>query len=274
MVTMEEFEVVQHRLSANKLNASRRAKRFYLLRGMLFCEADGRRMVGYTNKRSQWPRYRCSSENERASGLPACGRPSISGRIAEAVVWGKVKDFLLDPEAFYAEMNRRIDGGHTKEDEVGQRIRALERRMADVDRRETELVGLRLCGVVSDVALDAALLKAERSHIQEEIGRQEAQLTALNQSQSGVEAIKVLRERVVGKLNSATPEDRRFILEAVDTRVTVKHDKTLEIPLESPADLPLVVNQTPPCLSSGELFLGRTDLSNLSVPMPGPLFPR
>ena len=77
-------------------------------------------MVGYTNERSQWPRYRCISENERASGLPSCGRPSISGRIAEAVVWGKVKDFLLDPEAFYGEMNRRIDGGHTKEDAVGQ----------------------------------------------------------------------------------------------------------------------------------------------------------
>ena len=109
--------------------------------------------------------------------------------------------------------------------------------MADVDRRETELVGLRLRGVVSDVALDrnAALLKAERSHIQEEIGRQEAQLTALNQSQAGAEAIKLLRERVVGKLNSATPEDRRFILEAVDTRVTVKHDKTLEISLGVPS---------------------------------------
>ncbi len=240
IVTMEEFQVLQHRLSDNKLNASRRAKRSYLLKGLLFCEADGKRMVGYTNKRSQWPRYRCGSQSQRASGLPCCGRPSISGRVAERLVWEKVRDFLLEPEMFYAEMNRRIDGTHTKEDEVMQRIQSLERRITDVVRRETELVALRLRGLVSDVALDrnASLLKAERSHIQDEIGRQEAELTALRESQAGAEAIKLLRERMVDKLNSASPEDRRFILEAVDTRVIVKQDKTLEI----------FVNQTPRCL--------------------------
>ncbi len=193
-------------------------------------------MVGYTNKRSQWPRYRCGSENQRASGLPCCGRPSISGQVAERLVWEKVRDFLLEPEMFYAEMNRRIEGAHTKEEEVKQRIQSLEGRMADVVRRETELVGLRLRGLVSDAALDrnASLLRAERNHIQDEIGRQEAELTSLKESQAGVEAIKLLRERMVDKLNSASPEDQRFILEAVDTRVTVKQDKTLEISLGVP----------------------------------------
>ena len=231
IVTMEEFEVVQNRLSANKLNAARRGKRFYLLKGMLFCEADGKRMVGYTNKRSQWPRYRCSSENERASGLPCCGRPSVAGRIAESLVWEKVRGFLLEPEMFYAEMDRRIEGVQTKEEDVRQRIRSLERRGADVVRRETELVSLKLRGVVSDVALDrnASLLRAERNHIQDEIGRQQGELIALKESQAGVEAIRLLRERMVGKLNSTSTEDRRFILEAVDTRVTVKQDKMLEI---------------------------------------------
>ena len=151
-------------------------------------------------------------------------------------MWEKVRGFLLEPEMFYTEMNRRIEGVLNKEDDVRQRIRALERRMADVVRRETELVGLRLRGVVSEAALDrnASLLRAEGNHIQDELGRQAAELTALRESQAGVEAIKMLRERMVDKLNSASPEDRRFILEAVDTRVTVKQDKTLEISLGVP----------------------------------------
>ena len=40
---------------------------------------------------------------------------------------------------------------------------------------------------------------------------------------------------MVDKLNSASSEDRRFILEAVDTRVIVKQDKTLEISLGLPS---------------------------------------
>ncbi len=123
--------------------------------------------------------------------------------------------------------------------------------MADVVRRETELVGLRLRGVVSDIALDrnAALLNAERVHIQEEIGRHESELVVLRESRAGAEAIHTLRELVVDKLDSATPEDQRFILEAVDTKVIVYQDKTLEISLGIP-DLP-----APICEPNSPMFV-------------------
>ena len=54
------------------------------------------------------------------------------------------------------------------------RIASLNRRLAGVDHRETELVALRLRGAVSEVALDrnAALLRVERTHLTEELERQ------------------------------------------------------------------------------------------------------
>ncbi len=52
-------------------------------------------------------------------------------------------------------------------------IANLNRRLADVDHRETGLVALRLRDAVSEVALDrnAALLRVERTHLTEELER-------------------------------------------------------------------------------------------------------
>ena len=57
-------------------------------------------------------------------------------------------------------MDRRVHGQEGQGAEAEREIEKLNRRLADVDRRETELVALRLRGAVSNVALDrsAALL--------------------------------------------------------------------------------------------------------------------
>ena len=51
-------------------------------------------------------------------------------------------------------MDRRVHGQEGRGAEAEREIEKLNRRLADVDRRETELVALRLRGAVSDVALD------------------------------------------------------------------------------------------------------------------------
>jgi DNA-binding Xre family transcriptional regulator len=80
--------------------------------------------------------------------------------------------------------------------------------MADVDRRETELVALRLRDAVSEVALDrnAALLRVERTHLTEELERQRETMSTLEQGQVAVASLKALREHMCDRLDSATPE--------------------------------------------------------------------
>ncbi len=51
-MTWAEYEAVQHRLTKNKEDSNRNASRLYVLRGMLFCGQDGRRLCGHSGRTS------------------------------------------------------------------------------------------------------------------------------------------------------------------------------------------------------------------------------
>ena len=130
--------------------------------------------------------------------------------------------------------------------EAERKIADLNRRLADVDRRETELVALRLRDAVSEVALDrnAALLRVERTHLTEEMERQRETMSTLEQGQVAVASLKALREHMCDRLDSATPEDRRTVLETLETRVTVGVGGALEVSIGIPQQVADCVQRT------------------------------
>ena len=130
--------------------------------------------------------------------------------------------------------------------EAERKIADLNRRLADGDRRETELVALRLRDAVSEVALDrnAALLRIERTHLTEEMERQRETMSTLEQGQVAVTSLKALREHMCDRLDSATPEDRRTVLEILETRVTVGVGGILEVSIGIPQQVADCVQRT------------------------------
>ena len=91
--------------------------------------------------------------------------------------------------------------------EAERKIADLNRRLADVYRRETELVALRLRDEVSEVALDrnAALLRIERTHLTEEMERQRETMSTLEQGQAAVASLEALREHMCDRLELGHP---------------------------------------------------------------------
>ena len=205
VVTWDQWETVRRRLARNKTDAARNAKRTYWLRGMLFCSEDGRRLVGHFSRGIY--RYECPGRRGKI-GVPKCGCPNLPGPELEDRVWTEVADFLGNPDIFQAEMDRRVHGQEGQGAEAERKIADLTRRLADGDRRETELVALRLRGAVSEVALDrnAALLRVERTHLTEELERQRETMSTLEQGQAAVASLEALREHMRDRLN---PRPRR-----------------------------------------------------------------
>ncbi len=54
-------------------------------------------------------------------------------------------------------------------------------------------------------------------------------MAALEQSHAAVASLEAMRDRIADRLDSAGLEARRGVLEALDTRVTVKPGSVLEI---------------------------------------------
>ena len=162
--------------------------------------------------------------------------PRVEGANAESMVWQRVSAFLSDPEMFLVELDSQRQSSTDLRSGSGKKIAAAERELAEVTRQESELVNLRLRGVVSLEALDrsAALLRAKRTHFLEEIRRQEDVLATADQAQAAVESLADLRARIADRLDWATQEDRRQVLEVLDTRITVMETGGLDISIGVP----------------------------------------
>ena len=235
VVSWLQWEAVQERLHQNKVLSPRNSKRFYLLSGILFCEEDGRRLCGLSKKNGKHHYYACTLRAGAAPGKPPCSHKRLRGADVEQVVWANVSAFLSNPRQFMAEVNRKhqSDGGA----DVLARIEQFERKLDSVDAMDTELLGLRLRGQASDVAFERqrALLRAERSFYNDELKRQREALATLRDAQATVDSLEQMYNRILGRLESATPQDRRWVLQALNTRVTVR-ENGIEISLGIPSE--------------------------------------
>lgn len=231
LVTWDEFEYVQGRLTRNKQDSRRKSKRLYILAGMLFCGNDSRRMGGHSFHRGQYYRYECTKRGPK--GQAQC--PSLRGPDVEGIVWENVAAFLSEPEVFMAEMDRRRGQGTDKTVDVQKVLETTERGLRKVTESETELVLLKVHGDVSEEAFASAgaLLKAKRTHLKDELERHQAALATVDESQAALDSLEAIKDRIADRLKAATPEDRRWVLESMSTRVTVKGD-CLEISLGVP----------------------------------------
>ena len=244
IVNWEQFEAVQKRLRLNKQHSRRNSNRLYLLTGMLFCGEDNWRLQidGRRNRPSH--AYICPKSQRKSVGVPACTNPQLHGVTVDNLVWEQVSRFLSDPHTFMAEIERQREGHNSGEVHARQRVEELTAKLRTVDRMETELVGLKLRYSVSDVAFErqGALLRAERLYYQDDIERQRATLNTLQQSADALDTFAQLRETITDRLAVATTADRRWVLEALNTRVATHHDK-MEISIGVPSYL-LVIGNT------------------------------
>lgn len=226
IITKEQHDWILRRLEQNKLNAKRNSKRDYLLRSMIHYEGDNLRYYGVDIRHMSWaykyiPRDR-NKDNPRTY---------LPGRKLESVVEAKAREILTSDEVLERELGWRkvlIDESITK---LEGQLRRLDRKWNENVNAESELVGLRIRGKVSDEPYhrQQTLLLTERRWVIEERGRVEEQLTKLKQDSVALVNLEGLRGQVEQKLASTEFADRRFILEALGTKVIVTTEGKVEV---------------------------------------------
>ncbi len=103
---------------------------------------------------------------------------------------------------------------------------------------------------------EIGLIRTRQRWIAEQGERLEQQLADIQRYSFDPQSIEMLRQRLEAKLATATPDDRRFILEAVGTKVIVQADGTWELELQVPREVPApegdlqIVNSRPGMNSS------------------------
>ena len=78
------------------------------------------------------------------------------------------------------------------------------------------------------------MLRADRSYLLDEIQRQKAVLATRKRQEDAADTLASFQDALVQRLENATPEGRRWVLEQLDTRITVPTTGDLEISVGVP----------------------------------------
>jgi len=103
LVTAEEWEAAQETMARNRRFLGRNTRRLYLLRGLLECDRCGYSLTARTCSGLTY--YACwgTYGRSRATG-PTCDAPYVGAQAVEALVWDRLRNLLLDPEAELAQL--------------------------------------------------------------------------------------------------------------------------------------------------------------------------
>ena len=242
VVTHEEFESMNSVLKDNQRLALKNTKlRTYELKGMMRCEDCGRAYVGVTVKRrgKEYGYYVCGARWKRPARGERCKSRSFGVASIEKAVFDMVVDFLNGPVGFESELQRRR--GISKESEVSL-VRELESLVRqDKEETDAEARAFRLAsrGTVSEATFnqETGSIRTKKRWIVEQRQRLEQQLLDIQRYSFDPQTVQILRQRLESRLESATPEDRQYIFNALGVRVLVQADKTWELELEIPREV-------------------------------------
>ena len=235
VVSWADFLAMQERLKLNQVMSKRNAKRTYLLRGMIRCEVHNRTYRGRTQTRPSGNSvnflYCCPVVHSKEMPLINCPKPSMSGNAIEEEIWARASALLADPETVLGGLKRQRKAQDESEEVAQAALSSIIQRQKKLDNQEMELVSLRLRGDFGDEIYQRqlALLKAERTCCQDERERLERQLETIRQRSLNVQQITAMCARFANRLEHATEDDRRFILESLGTNITVDADGRMRL---------------------------------------------
>ncbi|MCH7656047.1 MAG: recombinase family protein [Chloroflexi bacterium] len=232
IVTPEEFASVQERRALNKAFGGKQVVQ-YLLRGMVVCCVCGRRFTGVSanGTHRRYTYYRCSRRHP-AVGAPRCSNPPVSAPQLEAAVWDRVRRFLETPDVFFTEMEQQGTQHQGTLDSIQQAITRLEHQVQRYRGYKQRAFDEFVKGNADEETYQRTIAEY-RAHVvwlEEERARQLADLEKAETLLLNIGAVKALYPRLREKLESATWDDKRFVLECLQARVAVEHQHaTLEL---------------------------------------------
>lgn len=225
IVSRETWELAQKKRAYNIKMSTRKMKREYLLRGLIYCGC-GRAMVG-GGGRDDLYYYYCPRKHSSgvAFGRDVCNAPLVRTRKVEYVTWGYVMSLLTNAEEFEEKLR---EAQAIEAEQMQPKQKELEHVIAMITDTEYEaeqvaetlknvrgIINAKLKAQADEIDRRYQVLQARKAKLESEF---DVELT-----DETIENLIQFRETVAIGLNNPTPEERRLWLELLQTRVTVSH---------------------------------------------------
>ena len=220
LVSEEDFKKVKERMVMNKEQSQRCIKRQYLLSRRLRCGKCGYTYQGRTRKgRHQY--YYCKGKEQKPYSL--CDMPAFRVDLIDGIVWQWVKNLLQDPENVMDGLRGMQEETRRKHKALYDRLDLIQGQLDDLLRQQEKLVDLYLSGDFNkDVLLERKLrLETNIANLYKEKEQLNAHLSTINYSDQDLAIIDEFCKKIRDKLDQATFEGKRRVLELLDVHGTL-----------------------------------------------------
>ena len=236
LVTDEQFELAQARLTDNARFAKRNTREPGLLQGLVVCRECGyscyRTSTRTSNKRISY--YRCIGQDGwRHVGGKRCTSGPVRADELDPLVWAEVSRLLEHPELVQAEIDRRLAALRT-EHPAARRRETLERDTARADGAiarlieayQEQLISLaKTCTRMPELRKRQTALRAQHDTLVTELNDAETYLAL-------ADTLESFLTRLTDGLDQLTIEERQRLLRLVvrdvliggeDDNITIRH---------------------------------------------------
>jgi site-specific DNA recombinase len=211
------WQQAQDQLAVNNRNASRNARRAYLLKGLVYCRCGRKRYGG-----ASW-RYYCSA---RDFWDGKCDAPSVSATVLEAAVWCAVDACLRDPAVIQAAVQQAAEAAAAEQATAPslEEVEALRRALRDLEAKIDRAVE----GFIATEGIAREAFQRQQDQLARQHRRLAARLAELEEhaanARANEAALVVLPDWCslwVENLNALDVQGKRRALLALNVRVTV-----------------------------------------------------
>lgn len=228
IISRELFDAALAKLKNNSRRSAPKKSRDYLLTGRLFCSC-GLRMAGNAIHDKRY--YRCNGRDSSKPREDRCRTGLVNSDNAESWVWDRVMEFLEEPERVAVQLNKQ--GARSKESKDFHSSELDVRRAArlDIERRQRQWDHAYEADAIDleEYKNKTVGLKQRRQDLQLEIAEIERRVAMTNASCQVLASLRDAVAKVSSKLVDADFNRRRWILEALDVRIAVGAEGTLEM---------------------------------------------
>jgi DNA invertase Pin-like site-specific DNA recombinase len=167
VVTRELWDAANAALRGRARPPARPLQYDYLLRAVVFCAHCGRKMRGQTTVKDRNMYYRCEFANRPQVNCERCtARGSVRADQIEPLVWNYVRQLILEPGYFRAEVERAVEADQKRNGSAGaEAARALrtELERLAVERSRVQAGFRKGVYTEEEVATELAAIERERA---------------------------------------------------------------------------------------------------------------
>jgi site-specific DNA recombinase len=229
IIEPSDWDRLQGILEQNKGDVTRNKKHPALLRGLICCQACGRRYyLGVTRGRRSSPRYyryyRCASvvDRQRDRSVTKCTNAQVGADWIEAAAWQRVVECISDPDRLRDALARDLQASDNREaeDELTEIRADLAKKQTQENNLARELRDA-TPAVAKMIKIELERIESERGALLSRESEASRRQAAIDRKRENALALGDLVRVLLEDLPDATFERKRLILEDLGVKVFI-----------------------------------------------------